>query len=182
MALNCTDIQSILRDCSTTLGGIANKIWINDSENVDWVSKTFDSSESHIINSLSLNGTAPIYFEMIEFRRNLATLNEDYPYNEDGAVVFEQTLTLPIHGRDAAKSRKISVIAAGHRLVDIIVPQNDGGYVYLREAVLNNVTDGTGATKADGSKYTLTFTSQTETLALFIDPNIIPNLDGTSGT
>ena len=43
---------------------------------------------------------------LLSFRKNLATLNEDYANNPDGAVMFEQTLVIPIHGRDAAKSRK----------------------------------------------------------------------------
>jgi len=166
MAINCELLESIERDCSNALGGIAQKIYINDSENVDYESFV---ELAGTITTMALELTAPA-FEVIEFRKNLATLTEEYANNPDGAVMFDQTLVIPVHGRDAAKSRKISVIAAGQREVDLIVPQNDGGIVYLRQAVLTAVGDGTGAAKADGSKYTLTFTAQSETLALFVAP------------
>lgn len=172
MAINCGALSSITRDCSNALGGIDQKIYINDSENVDYDGATFSTGE---ITAISL-GTASVSFEVVEFRKNLATLNEDYANNPDGAVVFEQTLVLPIHGRDASKSHKISVMASGQRELDIIVPQNDGGYVYLRQATLTTVGDGTGAAKADGSKYTLTFTAQSENLAYFIDGDLISAL------
>lgn len=172
MAINCGALSSITRDCSNALGGIDQKIYINDSENVDYDGATFSTGE---ITAISL-GTASVSFEVVEFRKNLATLNEDYANNPDGAVVFEQTLVLPIHGRDASKSHKISVMASGQRELDIIIPQNDGGYVYLRQATLTTVGDGTGAAKADGSKYTLTFTAQSENLAYFIDGDLIAAL------
>lgn len=173
MAINCEILKSIERDCSNALGGINQRIYINSSENVDFDSATITD---HEITALSLESSPAPGFEVIEFRKNLATLVEDYASEPDGAVVFEQTLTLPIHGRDAAKSQKISVIAAGQREVDIIIPQNSGGYVYLRQATLTTVADGTGATKKDGSKYTLTFVSESEELALYIDEDIIPGL------
>lgn len=169
MAINCEKLESINRDCSNALGGINQEILINDSSNVDFDGATITD---HEITSLDLE-TGADGFEVIEFRKSLATLNEDYASDPDGAVVFEQTLVIPIHGRDASKSKKISVMAAGQRELDIIVPQNDGGYVYLRKATLTTVADGTGAAKADGSKYTLTFTAQSENLAYFIDPDII---------
>lgn len=173
MAINCEILQSIERDCSNALGGINQRIYINSSENVDFDNATITD---HEITALSLDSSPAPGFEVIEFRKNLATLNEDYANNPDGAVVFTQTLVIPIHGRDAAKSQKISIIAAGQREVDIIVPQNDGGYVYLRQATLTTVADGTGAAKADGSKYTLTFTAESEELALYIDEDLIESL------
>ena len=172
MAINCDALKAIERDCSNALGGINQKIYINDSANVDYDAATISDGE---ITTLALT-TLGTEFEVIEFRKNLATLNEDYANNPDGAVMFEQTLVIPIHGRDAAKSNKISVMAAGQRELDIIIPQNDGGYVYLRQATLTTVADGTGAAKADGSKYTLTFTAQAENLAHFIDEDIIAAL------
>lgn len=169
MAINCEKLNSILRDCSNALGGINQQILFNDSKNVDFEGAVITD---HEITTLNLESGAD-GFEVVEFRKNLATLNEDYANNPDGAVMFEQTLVIPIHGRDASKSKKISVMAAGQRELDIIIPQNDGGYVYLRQATLTTVADGTGAAKADGSKYTLTFTAQSEELAYFIDPDII---------
>ena len=165
----CEKLEPIVRDCSNALGGIAQKIYINDSKNVDYDGATVTD---HIIESLDLESGAD-GFEVVEFRKNLATLVEDYASAPDGAVMFNQTLVIPIHGRDASKSKKISVMASGQRELDIMIPQNGGGYVYLRQAVLSTVGDGTGAAKADGSKYTLTFTAESEELAYFIDEAII---------
>lgn len=173
MAINCGALSSIIRDCSNALGGIDQRIYINDSANVDYDNAMFSQGE---ITNIALSGTLSVGFEVVEFRKNLATLNEDYANNPDGAVIFEQTLVLPIHGRDASKSHKISVMASGQRELDIIIPQNEGGYVYLRQATLTTVGDGTGAAKADGSKYTLTFTAQSENLAYFIDGDLIQAL------
>lgn len=173
MAIICEALEAIVRDCSNALGGVDQRIFINDSNNVD-----YDGSltlTEHVITALDLE-TPEIGFETIEFRKNLATLTEDYANAPDGAVMFNQTLMIPIHGRDAAKSKKISVMAAGQRELDIIIPQNGGGYVYLRQAVLSSVADGTGAAKADGSKYTLTFTAEAETLAYFIDETLVDTL------
>ena len=172
--LNCENLESIFRGCDSAIGGIDQKIYINDSENVDYDSFVINDS-AHTITTIALF-TGASSFEVIEFRKNLATLNEDYSREADGAVVFTHNLTLPIHGRDAAKSRKISLIAAGQREVDIIVPQNDGGYVYLRKMQLASIADGIGAAKTDGSKYTLTFDGQSEMLALFVDANAITSV------
>jgi hypothetical protein len=171
MPLNCDNLESIFRSCDSAIGGIDQRIYINDSENVDYANFVIDNTE-HIITTIALFSGAS-NFEVIEFRKNLATLNEDYSREADGAVVFTHNLTLPIHGRDAAKSRKISLIAAGQREVDIIVPQNDGGYVYLRKMQLASTADGTGAAKTDGSKYTLTFDGQSEALAYFVTSSAI---------
>jgi hypothetical protein len=161
MSLNCANLEDILRDCENNIGGIDRKIYINDSENV--TGSTVIAS-AHTI-SVTTNGTN---FETIEFRKNLAMYDEPYTRNDDGAVIYTPTITIPIHGRDADKSRKISLIAAGQREVDIIVPTNDGRFVYFPNMQLQSVADGSGANKADGSKYTLVFDGQAEQLAYYM--------------
>lgn len=148
--------------CVNNIGGIDRKIYINDSENI---TATTVNVSAHTI-SVTTNATT---FETIEFRKNLATFEEPYTRNDDGAVIYTPTLTIPIHGRDADKSRKISLIAAGQREVDIIVPTNDGKYVYFRNMQLQSIADGSGANKADGSKYTIVFDGQAEELAYYIN-------------
>lgn len=162
--INCADLESILANCEfNPIGGIDQRIYINDSSNISDAAFTL-SGAAHTITAL----TAATDFEIIEFRKNLAQLDEPFTRADDGATIFTPTLTIPVHGRDAQKSRKISLIAAGQREVDIIVPQNDGGYVYLRKMQLASVADGTMANKADASKYTLVFDGQAEHLSYFI--------------
>ena len=170
--MNCESLNSIQRDCSSAIGGIRPKIYIGDSNAVDWEGATFDSIEEFLIETLTTSEA----FEEIEFRNNVGSLEETYSLDNDGAIVFEQTLSLPIHGRDASKSRKITVMASGQRLLDIVVQQNDGKYVYLREVTLSEVGEGTGTEKTEGSKYALTFTGQSEHLSYFIDKDAIEGL------
>lgn len=174
MALNCDDIESIEIGCESAIGGINQKIYINDSENLDFDSFVLDEA-THTYTTLALRGGSPpgVPFETIDFRKNIASLTEDYTQDNEGAVIFTQTLTLGIHGRDAGKSKKISTIAAGQRDVDIIIVQNDGGLVYLRKAQLATVADGTMATKSEASKYTLTFRAEQEQLAYFVAPDAL---------
>jgi hypothetical protein len=169
--LNCDNLESIFRGCDSAIGGINQKVYINDSENVDYDNFVIDST-AHTITTITLFSGAS-NFEVIEFRKNLATLNENYSKEDDGAVVFTPELTIPVHGRDASKSKKISLIAAGQREVDLIIPQNDGGIVYLRKMQLMSIADGTGAAKTDGSKYTLVFGGESEHLAYFTTQNAV---------
>jgi hypothetical protein len=171
MALNCDNLESIFRGCDNPIGGIDQRIYINDSENVLDADFTYDLT-AHTITAL----TAATAFEVVEFRKNLATLEEPYTREDEGAIIFTPTLTIPVHGRDAAKSRKISLLAAGQREVDIIVPQNDGGYVYLRKMQLSSVADGTMANKSEASKYTLVFDGQAEQLSYFIGSSVVTSL------
>ena len=164
MALNCSTLEEILRDCSNAIGGIDQRIYINDSENIADSGLTLSVS-AHTYTAITTNGTD---FQTIEFRKNLASYEEPYTRNDDGSVIFTPTLTIPIHGRDASKSRKISLIAAGQREVDIIIPTNDGNYVYFRKMQLQSLADGSGANKTDASKYTLVFDGQSENLAYYV--------------
>jgi hypothetical protein len=170
MSLNCDNLESIYRGCVNPIGGIDQRIYINDSENITSLGV---SASTHTINSV---GVTMSNFETIEFRKNLATFEEPYTRNDDGAIIFTPTLTIPIHGRDAAKSRQISLIAAGQREVDIIIPNNDGTYVYFRKMQLQSVADGQGANKADASKYTLVFDGQSEQLSYFVNASVIPGI------
>ena len=170
--MNCKSLESIKRDCSSAIGGIRPKIFVGESELVDWDAIAFDNTEEFLIDSISAGNT----FEEIEFRNNVGSLEESYTYEADGAVVFEQTLSLPLHGRDASKSRKITVMASGQRRLDIIVQQNNGDYVYLREMVLSEVGEGTGTEKTEGSRYALTFVGQSEHLSYYITKDAVEEL------
>lgn len=170
--MNCKSLESIKRDCSSAIGGIRPKIYIGESESVDWDAIVLDTEEEFLIDSI----TADADFEEIEFRNNVGSLEESYTYEADGATVFEQTLSLPLHGRDASKSRKITVMASGQRRLDIIVQQNNGEYVYLRDMILSEVGEGTGTEKTEGSRYALTFTGQSEHLSYYISKDAVESL------
>jgi hypothetical protein len=159
----CNNIEEILFDCGTsTIGGIST-IYIADSNDV--VSSTAVTSAWTVSHTMASGAT----FEVIEFRKNVGSYTEDYTRADDGAVVYNQTVNLVLHGRDAAKSRKINILGEGQRLLDIIVKMNSGKYVYFKEMQLQTLADGSGATKVEGSKYTISFLGEDEHLAYFMD-------------
>lgn len=170
--MNCKSLESIARDCSSGIGGIRPFIHIVETKEVDFDAATFDGTETHLITSL----TSSEIPETVEFRNDVGSLTEAYTLDPSGATVFTQTLSLPLHGRDASKSRKITVMASGQRRLDIIVQQNDGQYVYLRDMVLSEVGEGTGTAKTDGSQYALTFTGVSEHSHYYIDKSTVEDL------
>lgn len=159
----CNNIEEIVFDCGTsTIGGIS-AIYVADSNDV--VSQTAVTSAW----TVSLTMASGATFEVIEFRKNAGSYVEDYTRADDGAVVYSQTINLTLHGRDAAKSRKINILGEGQRKLDIIVRMNSGKYVYFKETQLQTVAEGSGALKADGSKYAISFLGEDEHLAYYME-------------
>lgn len=159
--MSCTTIESIDQslDCTNPIGGI-KRIHINDQSNV--VTTTADTSTW--IATLS----ASTSFETVEFRKNLGTYTESYTKADDGSIMYVQEIVIPIHGRNAAASRKVNILAEGQRELALIVEMNSGLFVYFDYAQLNSVADGSSAAKIEASKYTLTFGAESEHLAYFM--------------
>lgn len=169
MSLNCNNLEDITLGCDNPIGGI-RRILLNDSDNI--TSITASASTWNI----SAVGVTASQFTEITFRKNLGTYTEDYTQEPDGAIMYMPSIVIPIHGRDASKSRKISILGEGQRLLDIIVETNAGTYVYFPEMQLKSVADGSGAAKNEASKYTITFGGEVEHLAYYVDPAIIAGL------
>jgi hypothetical protein len=167
--MSCNNLENILLGCDNPVGGI-KRLLINVSENITSITA---SASSHTITAVGVTGSQ---FTQVEFRKNLGTYGEPYTLNPDGAIIFLPEIVIPIHGRDAVKSKKINILAEGQRFLDIIVEDNKGQYVYFPEMQLSAVADGSGAAKTDGSKYTVTFTGENTQLAYYVDASIIPSL------
>lgn len=173
MPTYCGDLETIDKTCVSSIGGLKESIYINDSANVLFTGFELTAG---VYTAIELAGDPAIPFEVIEFRKNISDFKESYTQSPTGATVWTHTLTLTLHGRDAAKSRKINLLAAGQRDLDIVFQQNDGGYVYLREAQLRTSESGTMAVKTDASNYVLTFVSESEHSAYFVAADQIPLL------
>lgn len=165
----CNNLENILLDCDNPVGGI-KRLLINASENITTISA---SASTWTVNTIGLTGSQ---FTQIEFRKNLGTYNEPYTMEPDGAIIYQPEIVIPIHGRDAAKSRKINILAEGQRYLDIIVEDNKGQFIYFEEMQLSAVADGSSAAKTEASKYTITFKGDNEHLAYYVDPSIIAGL------
>ena len=163
----CQSIESILKNCDNPIGGI-RRVFINEQDNV--------VTETPNLSAHTITLSATTAFSSIEFRKNLGMYVEDYTREDDGAIVYISTVTIPIHSRDAAKSRRISILAEGQRELALIVEAANGSFVYFRNVQLTSIADGSGAARTEASKYTIVFTGEQENLAFYIDPLDIPAL------
>lgn len=148
----CTTLTSITKSCSNNQGGIFS-VYINDTDNVIVTA----SASTHLITS----ATASPKFTTFEFNRNVGSVTVDPKIDLiNGSTFYEAKLTLVFHRREASKSRALQVLGEGQRYLDIIFLDANGIYWYLDHAQLDGGTEETGTLRADGSKYTVTFTAQ----------------------
>jgi hypothetical protein len=148
----CTTLTSITKSCSNNQGGIFS-VYINDTDNVIVTA----SASTHQI----VTATASPKFTSFEFNRNVGSVAIEPTIDLiNGSTFYEATVTLMFHRREAAKSRALQILAEGQRYLDIIFLDANGVYWYLDHAQLSGGTEETGTTRADGSKYTVTFIAQ----------------------
>lgn len=165
----CSTITSILKSCDSNIGGIVS-IYINDQDNVtgpidvtDWVITDF--------------GTLVDPFVPFEFRRNTGMYTEEAAIDLiNGSSFITQTITLIFHRREAAKSKAIKILGEGQRDLALVVGDANGKYWYFPYAQLTAVTEGSGTSKADGSKYSITFVAEAEQLAYEVLASEIDNI------
>lgn len=158
----CNNIESIPFNCQDSAIGGIEKIFLFDQDDV--VTEVYNTSAHTVTVTLTTGTTA----QEIAFRKHVGNYTEDYTRADDGAIVFTQTINLPIHGRDADKSRKISILAEGQRYLGLIVKMVNGNYVYFPNAQLQTVGEGSGTLKTDANKYALSFVAINESLAFYM--------------
>lgn len=148
----CNTLTSITKSCSNNQGGIYS-VYINDTDNVIVAA----SASTWQITS----ATASPKFTSFEFNRNVGSVTVDPKIDLiNGSTYFEVKVSLVFHRREAAKSRALQILGEGQRYLDIIFLDANGTYWYIDHAQLDGGTEETGTTKADGSKYTVTFVAQ----------------------
>lgn len=148
----CNTLTSITKSCSNNQGGIYS-VYINDTDNVIVTA----SASTWQISS----ATASPKFTSFEFSRNVGSVTVEPTIDLiNGSTFYQATITLVFHRREAAKSRALQILGEGQRYLDIIFLDANGTYWYIDHAQLNGGTEETGTTKADGSKYTVTFVAQ----------------------
>lgn len=166
----CTTLTSILKGCDSNIGGITS-ILINDQDNVD---TSLIDVTNYVITDF---GTLAAQFVPFEFRRNTGMYTEEAAIDlVNGSSFYTQTVTLIFHRREAAKSKAIKILGEGQRDLALVVGDANGKYWYFPKAQLTAVTEGSGTSKADGSKYSISFVAENENLAYEVDSTIIPDL------
>jgi hypothetical protein len=164
----CNTLTSITKSCSNNQGGIYS-VYINDTDNVIVAA----SASTWQITS----ATASPKFTSFEFSRNVGSVTVEPTIDLiNGSTFFMATITLVFHRREAAKSRALQILGEGQRYLDIIFLDANGVYWYIDHAQLNGGTEETGTTKADGSKYTVTFVAEMDNRPYEISKTLVTSV------
>lgn len=164
--MSCTALESIVKSCDNNTGGI-EKIWINQQDNIDTF--TLDLTNTWTIDSITLTGGAPD-FTVFDIRRNTGSYTEEAAIDLiNGSSYVTATINLMFHRRDQDKSQAIKILGSGQQYLVAIVKDMNGKYWYFPQLQLTATGEGSGVTRADGSKYSVTLTSEVEFLAYEIE-------------
>jgi len=162
----CEALETIVKSCDNNSGGI-EKIWINQQDNID--NFTLDGTNTWTINDINLVAGAPDY-TAFEIRRNTGSYTEDAAIDlVNGSSYVTATINLLFHRRDQDKSQAIKILGAGQQYLNAIVKDMNGKYWYFPFLQLSAVGEGSGTTRADGSKYSVTLLSENDYLAYEIE-------------
>lgn len=158
----CEALETIVKSCDNNSGGI-EKIWINQQDNIDTF--TLDATDTYTIDAITLNGGAPDY-TAFEIRRNTGSYTEDAAIDlVNGSSYVTATINLLFHRRDQDKSQAIKILGAGQQYLNAIVKDMNGKYWYFPFLQLSAVGEGSGTTRADGSKYSVTLLAEMDQLS-----------------
>ena len=162
----CEALETIVKSCDNNSGGI-EKIWINQQDNI--ASIDLDDTNTWTIDAITLAGGAPDYTPF-EIRRNTGSYTEDAAIDlVNGSSYVTATISLMFHRRDQDKSQAIKILGAGQQYLNAIVKDMNGKYWYFPYLQLSAVGEGSGTTRADGSKYSVTLIAENDFLAYEIE-------------
>lgn len=165
----CNNIENIVKNCLSNSGGIYTFYYIDQ----DLVNSVTVDPATYTITAIDLDES----MKKIEFKRNTGNYTEvDTIDLINGSSYTLQTITLMLHRRQALISRALKIAGEGQRYLAIIVGDANGSYWYFDYAQLTATGEGSGTAKADGSKYSVTFTAEANQLAYEVDPDIVPAL------
>lgn len=164
--MSCEALESIVKSCDNNSGGI-EKIWINQQDNI--ASIDLDDTNTWTIDAITLAVGAPDYTPF-EIRRNTGSYVEDAAIDlVNGSSYVTATISLMFHRRDQDKSQAIKILGAGQQYLNAIVKDMNGKYWYFPYLQLSAVGEGSGTTRADGSKYSVTLIAENDFLAYEIE-------------
>ena len=164
--MSCSALESIVKSCDNNTGGI-EKIWINQQDNISGIA--LDATNTWTIDAITLTGGAPD-FTAFDIRRNTGSYTEEAAIDLiNGSSYVTAVINLMFHRRDQDKSQAIKILGAGQQYLVAIVKDMNGKYWYFPQLQLTATGEGSGVTRADGSKYSVTLTSEVEFLAYEIE-------------
>ena len=171
MACN-TNLIGIPKGCDSNTGGI-QKIYIIGKESV--LSTTEVAGETTVIGL-----DTGVFFEEYTFNKGSASYTEDLASDlASGSQFYTVQLTMNIPRREVSKRQSIQLLASGQRELVIIILDGNGLYWLMGKnegSILTASGEGSGAAKADGSKYSLTFLAEDSEMMTEVDDTIVAAL------
>jgi len=164
--MSCEALQSIAKTCDNNTGGIRT-VWICQQENV--TAATVSANE-WTVSTLTLTANANVY----AINRNTGNYTEETAQDLlSGSTVVTQTITLMFNRRDKDKSEAIHVLGSGQQYLAVFVLDANGKYWYFENVQLTATGEGSGTTRQDGSKYSITLLAEADHLAYEVTANQI---------
>ena len=158
MPLGCDALETITKSCDNNIGGI-RKIWLNDQENITTDPVVAVAGE---VTTLAVS----IDYTEFEINRNTGNYTEDTAVDLiNGSTFITQTITLMFNRRDKDKSEAINILASGQRYLTAIILDANDKYWFFEDLQLTATGEGSGTSRADGSKYSITLLAESEHLA-----------------
>lgn len=162
----CNILSCIQKGCENNAGGLL-KFYVADAESVTGITES-----NGTVTAIGLSGGTPAFYEF-EFNKNSAQYIETGNIDlTNGSTFYTVETTLNIARRDVTKRNSIQLLGAGQRDLLVIVKDANGLYWLQGKTNYTNLTavgEGSGLAKADGSKYSLTLTSE--------EPDMMPEVD-----
>lgn len=163
MPATCTVLSGITKGCANNLGGIT-ELYLWDM--LDEGLRTENTSTWIVTGaSVGVTGTGGASASIFQYSllRNTGNFTDEAVIDPaTGSSFFKQTINLMFPRREAAKSASIKLLGDGQRDLGGLVKDANGVYWMFKNLQLTAVGDGSGTAKADGSKYSVTLTSETE--------------------
>lgn len=174
--MSCATLETILKSCDNNSGGIY-KFYVNRQDQVDETTLSLGTAPlDWTIDALNLIGGGDTFIEL-EFRRNVSSYTEDSAIDLiNGSSYVTATINLMFHRRDQDKSKAIKILGAGQQYLAGIIQDANGKYWYFPYLQVSATGEGSGTTRADGSKYSVTLVAENEFLAYEIDATVVASL------
>ena len=161
----CNILEEILKNCDGNAGGIV-KFYINNADSVD----SFTEVDGVITGATIGTGVTASQFVEFGFNPNTSNYTENTEIDlTTDSTFYNQTITLQLARREAAKRQKLLLIALGQPELTVIVKDSNGlywGFGFDNDKVyLTGNEGGSGTAKTDLNGYILTFTCESATPA-----------------
>ena len=159
--MSCEALQNIAKSCDNNTGGI-RQVWINQQEGV---TSTTVAGGAWIVSAITATP-----FATFEINRNTGNYTEETAVDLiNGSTFVTQTITLMFNRRDKEKSEAIHVLGAGQQYLAAVVKDANGKYWYFENLQLTATGEGSGTSRADGSKYSVTLLAESDHLCYEIE-------------